>query len=71
MNYAAFFNDLNQWIQENNKQAQLVGFDTMPYWNWVTHTTGELSKKYDDNWLVIKMLVGVLEYLDEVAGKQK
>lgn len=71
MDYKAFFADVLEWINQSNQLAMKYGMDSSDFWSWVTRSTGELSNKYGNNPLVIKQMVMLHEWLDEIYFSRK
>ncbi|OUS70286.1 hypothetical protein B1748_29050 [Paenibacillus sp. MY03] len=71
MDYKAFFEDVLAWIGQVNQMAMQHGMAKPEFWQWVADSCGELSKKYQDNRLVIKQMVMLVEWLEEAYEKQK
>lgn len=71
MNYEAFFADVVAWINQTNQLAVKYGMDSSDFWTWVTRSTGELGNKYNNNPLVIKQMVMLHEWLDDIYFSSK
>jgi hypothetical protein len=71
MDYQAFFNEVVQWINQTNQLAMKHGMDSSEFWSYVTRSTGELGDKYNNNPLVIKQMVMLHEWLDEIYFSSK
>lgn len=71
MDYQVFYGDVLAWIQETNEAAEKYGLGTEGFWQWVADSCGALGRKYDDNRLVIKQMVMMVEWLEEVCDKAK
>jgi len=71
MDYQKFFNEIVSWINEVNKKASQFGLESSEFWTWVTRSMGELCELYDNNPLVIKQMVMLHEWLDEIYIKSK
>lgn len=71
MDYKAFFADVLEWINQSNQLAMKYGMESPDFWSWVTRSTGELSNKYGNNPLVIKQMVMLHEWLDEIYFSRK
>lgn len=70
MDYQAFYNEIVAWINEVNIKAAQWGMDSSDFWSWVTYSIGELSDKYDNNPLVIKQMVMMHEWLEDIYYKR-
>ncbi|TFJ92151.1 hypothetical protein [Lentibacillus salicampi] len=71
MDYEKFFADVITWINQTNQLAVKYGMESSDFWTWVTHSTGELANKYDNNPLAIKQMVMLHEWLDEIYFSSK
>jgi len=71
MDYKAFFDDVLDWINQTNQLAVKYGMESNEFWSWVTRSTGELGNKYNNNPLVIKQMVMLHEWLDEIYFSNK
>lgn len=71
MDYTAFYKDVVNWIQEANQAAQRHGLGSEAFWMWVADSSAALCVKYQDNPLVIKQMIMLVEWLEEVYEKQK
>lgn len=71
MDYKAFYDEVVAWINQTNQLAIQHGMESSEFWTWVTRSTGELSNKYGNNPLVIKQMVMLHEWLDEIYFSRK
>lgn len=71
MDYEAFFKDVVDWINQTNQLAVKHGMESSEFWTWVTRSTGELGNKYNNNPLVVKQMVMLHEWLDEMYFSSK
>jgi ABC-type transporter Mla subunit MlaD len=71
MDYKAFYNDIVEWIQQVNQAASKYGMASEQFWQWVADSCGVIERKYHRNRLVIKQLVMLVEWLEEVYENQK
>ncbi|QYR20822.1 hypothetical protein KZ483_24195 [Paenibacillus sp. sptzw28] len=71
MDYRALFIDVEKWIQEANEAAKEHGMDHQDFWKWVADSSSALCKKYQDNRLVIKQMMMLVEWLEEVFQSRK
>lgn len=71
MDYKAFYDEVVAWINQTNQLAVKHGMESSEFWTWVTRSTGELSNKYGNNPLVIKQMVMLHEWLDEIYFSRK
>lgn len=70
MDYNAFFAEVAAWTQQVNQAAARDGMASSEFWQWVTDSSAEISKKYNDNRLVIKQMIMLVEWLEEVYEGQ-
>ncbi|RDW21024.1 hypothetical protein CWR48_04220 [Oceanobacillus arenosus] len=67
MDYQAFYTEVVNWINQVNQLAtKYGGMESNDFWTWVTMSTGELCEKYNNNPIVIKQMVMLHEWLEEV-----
>lgn len=71
MNYEQMFADINHWIQQNNEVAKRYGFDTDEYWHWVVKSSGELCDYYQNTPLVINLMLGLWNYLQDIIVEKR
>lgn len=71
MDYKALFWDVYQWTQQVNEMASRHGMQSPDFWQWVADSSGAMCRKYHDNPLVIKQMIMLTEWLEEVYEKQK
>lgn len=71
MNYAAFYNDVVEWINQVNQAAVQYGMDNEQFWSWVVHSSGAIGNKYQNNRLVVNQMVMLIEWLEEVYEARK
>lgn len=71
MDYQAFYNEVVNWIKQANQLAMNYGMESSDFWSWVTRSTGDLCDKYGNNALVIKQMVMLHEWLDEIYFSRK
>lgn len=71
MDYKLFFADVEIWIQKANQAAMKYGMDHETFWMWVSSSAGAMCKKYKDNSLVIKQMIMLVEWLEDVWQSQK
>lgn len=69
MDYQKFFNEVAEWINQSNRMAMKHGMNSDAFWNWVTSSTGEICIRYSNNPLVIKQMVMLYGWLEEVYEK--
>lgn len=71
MDYKAFYAEIADWIMQVNHMAVQHSMESNVFWNWVSHSLGEMANKYNNNKLVIKQLAMLFMWLDEVYAEQK
>lgn len=65
MDYQAFYQDVAEWIILNQKKANLLGFDSEDYFEWVYQSAGEIGNKYNNTELVKKQMLMLLEWIEK------
>lgn len=71
MDYQKFYNEVVDWINTANQMAMKYGLDSMDFWNWVTYSTGELGKKYNNHPLVIRQMAMLYDWLDDIYAAKE
>ncbi|NTX59016.1 hypothetical protein [Myxococcus sp. CA039A] len=71
MDYKAFYADVVDWINQANQAAASYGMENQQFWAWVADSCGALAKKYQENRLVIKQMIMLVEWLEEVYESRK
>lgn len=71
MDYKAFFDDVMAWIGQVNQEAMQHGMTSPVFWQWVADSAGALTVKYQESRFVVKQMVMLVEWLEEVYEKQK
>jgi hypothetical protein len=71
MDYKRFFDEVVEWIGQANQMAVQHGIGSETFWTWVTNSSADICKRYDDNPLVIKQMMMLTEWLDEVLERSK
>lgn len=71
MDYQAFFADVANWIMQVNQQAATLGMHSDAFWNWVVTSSGELGSKYGNTDLVIKQMLMLIDWLEDVYKKMQ
>lgn len=69
MDYQNFFNEVVEWINQCNQMAMKHGMNSNEFWNWVTSSTGEMGTKYQNNELVIRQMVMLYEWIEDIYAK--
>lgn len=70
MDYQAFYNDVVIWIGQVNQAASQYGMQSEQFWLWVAESSSSLAKKYGESRLVIKQMLMLVEWLEEVYEQQ-
>ncbi len=69
MNYIDFFEkEVPAWMRASNQKMQEVGFNTQTYWNWVVWSMAEITKKYNNDQLVMDQMGLILAWLEGKAN---
>ena len=69
MNYIEFFEkEVPDWMRASNQKMQEVGFNTQEYWNWVVQSMAEITKKYNNDQLVMDQMGLILTWLEGKAN---
>lgn len=69
MNYIEFFEkEVPNWMRASNQKMQEVGFNTQAYWNWVVWSMAEITKKYNNDQLVMDQMGLILAWLEGKAN---
>jgi hypothetical protein len=71
MDYKALFGDVEKWIQEANLTAARLGMENPEFWQWVADSASALCQKYQEHRLVIKQMMMLVEWLEEVLENQR
>ena len=71
MDYQAFYNDVVAWIGQANQTAARFGMHSEQFWAWVADSCGAMCRKYQDNRLVIKQMIMLVEWLEEVFERSQ
>ncbi|WP_080833232.1 hypothetical protein [Cohnella massiliensis] len=71
MDYKAFFTDVVDWISQANQAAARYGMENLDFWKWVADSCGTICLKYQDNRLVIKQMIMMTEWLEEVYNQRR
>lgn len=69
MDYKQFFAEVADWILAVNQKAAEFGMQSDAFWEWVMRTSGEIGNRYNNNDLVVKQMVMLLEWLEDVYNK--
>ncbi|MEJ8546611.1 hypothetical protein [Brevibacillus borstelensis] len=66
MDYRAFYADVVEWINQANQAAVRYGMHDEKFWVWVVDSCAAISKKYQDNQLVRKQMLMLVNWLEDV-----
>ncbi|MFI8712016.1 hypothetical protein [Brevibacillus brevis] len=69
MDYKAFYDDVVSWINQANQAAAKYGMHDEQFWAWAADSSAVISKKYQDNPLVIKQMLMLVNWLEEAYEK--
>ncbi|UOQ47773.1 hypothetical protein MUN88_17220 [Gracilibacillus caseinilyticus] len=71
MNYQQFYADVAEWINQSNQMAVKHGLQSNEFWIWAVNSAGQLSEKYNNEPLVIKQVMMLINWLEDIyTGKQ-
>lgn len=65
MDYKVFYQEVADWITQANQMAVKHGMHSDDFWNWVMDSTAAMSKKYENNKLVLNQMVMLFLWLEE------
>ena len=71
MDYKAFYGDVLTWIGQANQAAVSHGMESVEFWTWVTSSSSDICAKYQDHRLVIKQMLMMAEWLEEICEEVK
>jgi hypothetical protein len=71
MDYKAIFEDMEKWIQEANQAAARFRMESPEFWVWVADSASKVCQKYNEHRLVIKQMMMLVEWLEEVYEERK
>lgn len=66
MDYQSFYAEIANWITQVNQQATTLGMQSEAFWAWVTESAGQIGNKYGNTDLVVKQLLMLIDWLEEV-----
>lgn len=69
MDYKEFYSDVADWILQVNQAAATYNMNSDAFWQWVTQSTGALGNKYGNTELVVKQLLMLIDWLEDVHKK--
>lgn len=71
MDYKALFADVESWIGQVNQTAMRSGMESPDFWAWASESAAAICRKYNDNRLVIKQMIMLIEWLEEVYESRR
>ncbi|SFE11145.1 hypothetical protein SAMN04487969_101111 [Paenibacillus algorifonticola] len=71
LDYKAFYDDIVAWIADVNMAVMRAGPDSSEFWIWIADSSGFICRKYNDNRLVVKQMVMLVEWMEEVFEQRK
>lgn len=71
MDYQKFYGEIVEWIKQSNQMAIKHGLESDEFWRWVMNSSGELCDKYGNTQLVMKQMLMLIDWLEEVFLERK
>lgn len=71
MDYKRFFDEVVEWIGQANQMAIRHGIGSETFWNWVTSSTADICRRYNDNPLVIRQMMMLADWLEDAMERSK
>ena len=71
MDYNVFYRDVAAWIGQANQAAMTNGMENPVFWAWVADSCGAITRKYGESRIVIKQMMMLVEWLEEVYEGRK
>lgn len=71
MDYQKFYSEIVEWIMQVNQKAVQLGMESPEFWSWIMTSIGEFEVRYEKNKLVIKQMVMMVEWLEEIYFERK
>lgn len=65
MNWDAFFQDVNKWMEASNEISKKYPITTDKYWEWLVGTIGIIGNRYNNHPLVVGMLCSLIKYQED------
>lgn len=69
MDYKRFYDEVVEWIGQANRMAMQYGIASEEFWSWVTSSSADICRRYNDNPLVVKQMMMLTEWLDEAHDR--
>lgn len=67
--YRAFYNDIADWIYQQQEKAQSLGFGSPQYIDWIIASSGEICDKYYNDNFALKQMSFLWEHIDGAIQK--
>ncbi|MEG0259432.1 MAG: hypothetical protein RR595_11360 [Lysinibacillus sp.] len=71
MDYKAFYAEVADWVLQVNHMAVQHSMESREFWDWVSKSMGEISKKYGNNKLVVRQMSMLFLWLEDVYASMK
>jgi len=71
INYQKFYNEIVEWINQVNQKAGQLGMDHEEFWKWVMESVAQFEIRYNKNKLVVKQMVMMVQWLEEIYELRK
>ncbi len=71
MDYDKFYAEVAAWIKECNTYAVKYGLMSDEFWLWVTRSSGLICNKYDNNDLVKRQMLMLIDWLSYLYERGK
>lgn len=65
MNWQAFFNDLQKWMEASNETSKKHPITTDEYWAWLIGTIGIIGDRYNNHPLVNGILCALIQFQED------
>ena len=66
MDYKAFYAEIADWVLQCNQMAVQHGMNSETFWKWVMDSSVAICGKYGNSELVLKQMVTLYVWLEEV-----
>jgi hypothetical protein len=71
MDYKQFYGEVVEWIGQANQMAVRYGIASEAFWNWVTNSTADICRRYNDNPLVIRQMMMLADWLEDAMERSE
>lgn len=71
MDYEAFYAEIVVWINDCNQKAVSFGITSSEFWTWVMDSVGEMCDRYQNNELVQRQTIMLVEWLQDIYEKAR